>query len=240
LCRILNDVQLELPFLRASAPPEIVVDFVRTRRARRYIMRIRPDGSLRVTIPRGGSKREAEAFVAKHRGWAERERLRVASQHAPVEWHEGQAILFRGTPTPLRLERGTGGSVLALGGRRIHVKDGVANLRPAAEHLLRQTAVDELVPRLHQLAADHGVSLKRATIRNQASRWGSCSRDGSIALNFRLVQMPPAVCEYVLIHELMHRHQQNHSRRFWRLVEAACQDFRAAERWLRTEGRSLF
>ena len=63
---------------------------------------------------------------------------------------------------------------------------------------------------------------------------------GRIALNFRLVQMPPFVSDYVLLHELMHLKQQNHSRRFWRLVEAACPEFRAAERWLKTEGRSLF
>ncbi|MGH8638422.1 MAG: M48 family metallopeptidase [Burkholderiales bacterium] len=233
-------MQLELPFLRTPTQPEIVVDFVRERRARKYIIRIRPDGSLRVTIPRGGSKRDAEAFVAKHRQWAEGERLRVAAQHAPVEWHEGHAILLRGEPTPLRVERGQGGRVLTLGGLRVQVREGVTNLRPAAELALRHMAERELVPRLHQLAADHGLAVKRATIRNQCSRWGSCSRLGAIALNFRLVQMPPAVCEYVLLHELMHLCQQNHSRRYWRLVEEVCPDFRAAERWLRARGRSLF
>jgi predicted metal-dependent hydrolase len=218
----------------------MAVDFVRERRARKYIIRVRPDGSLRVTIPRGGSKREAEAFVVQHRTWAERERLRVAAQHAPIEWHEGYPILLRGEPTPLRLERGPRGTALVLGGRRVPVKEGVANLRPAAEAALRRIAEQELVPRLRQLAADHDLVVRRATIRNQSSRWGSCSRHGAIALNFRLVQMPPAVCDYVLIHELMHLRQQNHSRRYWRLVEAVCPDFRAAERWLRVQGRSLF
>ena len=61
-----------------------------------------------------------------------------------------------------------------------------------------------------------------------------------IALNFRLVQMPPAVCDYVLLHELMHLRQQNHSRRYWRLVEAVCPNYREAERWLRVEGKALF
>ena len=78
------------------------------------------------------------------------------------------------------------------------------------------------------------------TIRNQRSRWGSCARNGNITLNFRLVQMPAHVRDYVLLHELMHIRQQNHSRRFWRLVEAVCPGFRDAERWLRTTGRTLF
>jgi predicted metal-dependent hydrolase len=242
-------VQLDLPFLRfESEPPpppavqagSIQIRFVRERRARKYIIRIRPDGSLRVTIPRGGSRREAEAFVARHRAWAQKERLRVAAQHAPVEWHAGDSILFRGGLVPLMIEAAGRGRVLVLGGQRVRLAEGVTDLRPAAELALRHIAVRELVPRLHELAALHGLEVRRATVRNQRSRWGSCSRTGSIALNFRLVQMPPAVCEYVLLHELMHLRQQNHSRRYWRLVEEVCPDYRAAERWLRTEGKSLF
>jgi hypothetical protein len=96
------------------------------------------------------------------------------------------------------------------------------------------------VPRLQALASEHSLTVDRVTIRNQRSRWGSCSRRGVIALNFRLVQMPPAVCDYVLLHELMHLRQQNHSRRYWRLVAAVCPDYREAERWLRVEGKALF
>jgi predicted metal-dependent hydrolase len=242
-------MQLELPFLRAGGqpvgeaptlPPSLSVDFVRERRARKYIIRIRPDGSLRVTIPRGGSRREAEAFVATHRQWAERERLRVAAQHAPLEWHVGTAILLRGIEAMLRVEERPSGRVLVLDGERVRVEPGQRNLRPAAEVALRRIAARELLPRLRELAARHGLTVARATIRNQRSRWGSCSRAGTIALNFRLIQMPPAIAEYVLLHELMHLRQQNHSRRYWRLVEEVCPDFRDAERWLRQQGRSLF
>src|SRR5262249_41809663 len=98
----------------------------------------------------------------------------------------------------------------------------------------------ELPIRLRTLAADRGLAVTRVTIRNQRSRWGSCSRDGSIALNFRLVQMPPHVRDYVMLHELMHLAQPNHSVRFWRLVEGACPGFREAERWLKPDGRGLF
>ena len=101
-------------------------------------------------------------------------------------------------------------------------------------------AAEQLIPRLRELAARLGLTVGRVSIRNQRSRWGSCSRTGAIALNFRLVQMPPAVADYVLIHELMHLQQQNHGPRFWRLVEHACPDYREAERWLRRHGRTLF
>jgi len=233
-------VQLDLPFLRASEPPEPGVDFVRVRRARRYILRVRPDGSLRVTIPRGGSRREAEAFVDRQRAWVAAERRRVAERHAPIEWCEGDAIPLHGESIPLRLQDAGRGRVLIVGGQRVRVPPGTVNLRPAAELALRRIAMRELIPRLEALAAEHGLTVTRITIRNQRSRWGSCSRQGVIALNFRLVQMPPAVCDYVLLHELMHLRQQNHSRRYWRLVAEVCPGFREAERWLRVEGKALF
>ena len=105
---------------------------------------------------------------------------------------------------------------------------------------LRARAAIELPPQLLALAERHGLIVTRVTIRNQRSRWGSCSSRGHITLNFRLLLMPPEVREYILIHELMHLRQGNHSRRFWRLVEEAYPAFREAERWLKKNGASLF
>jgi predicted metal-dependent hydrolase len=234
-------VQLSLPFLQVD-PPLVVpaVQFVRTRRARRYIIRVKPDGSFRVTIPRGGSRREAESFLQEHRAWAEGERVRVLAQHAPAQWVEGDEILLRGERVLLRIGRDGGKAWLNIGKHRVELPREPSDLRPAAEKCLRAIAQRELIPRLLELAHAQSLTVKRISIRNQRSRWGSCSHSGAIALNFRLVQTPDAIRDYVLIHELMHLKQQNHSRRFWRLVENACPDFRAAERWLRTAGRSLF
>ena len=234
-------MQLDLPFLRAAEPPpEPDVDFVRVRRARKYILRVRPDGSLRVTIPRGGSRRDAEAFLRRHQEWVAAERLRVAERHAPVEWRAGDAIPLHGELTTIRVHESAHGQMVVVGEQRVRIAAGVVNVRPAVELALRRIASRELVPRLQALASEHALTVDRVTIRNQRSRWGSCSRRGVIALNFRLVQMPPAICDYVLLHELMHLRQQNHSRRYWRLVEAVCPDYREAERWLRLEGRALF
>ena len=234
-------MQLDLPFLRTE-PPAVVprVDFVRMRRARRYIIRVLPDGSVRVTVPRGGSRREAESFFEKYRRWADEERARILAVHAPTVWADGDEVLLRGRPEPLRIAREGHCWWLTLGPERVRLADVPPDLRPAAEECLRLVARRDLIPRLRELAALHDLTVSRITIRNQRSRWGSCSREGSIALNFRLVQAPDAIRDYVLIHELMHLKQQNHSRRFWRLVEAACPSFRDAERWLRTTGRSLF
>ena len=234
-------MQLGLPFLRvAPAEPQPRVEFVRVRRARKYILRVRPDGTLRVTIPRGGSRREAEDFVALNKRWVEVERARVAERHAPVEWYEGDSVPLHGVATTITTELKGRSRMVAFGGTRVRVPPDAVNLRPAVETALRHIAARELVPRLQALAAEHGLTVTRVTVRNQRSRWGSCSTSGVIALNFRLVQMPPWVSDYVLLHELMHLRQQNHSRRYWRLVEQVCPEFRAAEKWLRSDGKALF
>ena len=79
--------------------------------------------------------------------------------------------------------------------------------------------------------------MARISIRNQRWRWGSCSPSGHICLNWRLVTMPDWVRDYVLIHELMHLKRMDHSRRFWKLVAAACPRFREARAWLRDRRR---
>jgi len=201
---------------------------------------VRPGGAIRVTIPGGGSRREAEVFFNKHRSWIEREQVRVAAQYAPSEWREGDEILLHGVAVRLRVERGARSWMLVVGDQRVRVASDVADLRPAAETALRHIARRELIPKLERLAQRYKLPLTRTLIRNQRSRWGSCSRAGVVALNFRLVQMPPVVCEYVLLHELMHLQYHNHSKKYWRLVEAVCPDYRDSERWLRTEGKSLF
>ena len=105
---------------------------------------------------------------------------------------------------------------------------------------LRKRAAAELPPVLIDLARQHGIAVTRVSIRNQRSRWGACSSRGSITLNWRLVLVPDFVRHYVMIHELMHRREMNHSQRFWRHVEAACPRLEEARRWLRTEGQQLF
>jgi predicted metal-dependent hydrolase len=101
------------------------------------------------------------------------------------------------------------------------------------ERELRARATRELPPRLLELAARHGLSVARVSVRNQRWRWGSCSPNGHICLNWRLVLMPDWIRDYVMIHELMHLKRMDHSPRFWKLVGLACPDYQAARRFLR-------
>jgi hypothetical protein len=90
-----------------------------------------------------------------------------------------------------------------------------------------------LARRVWELAREHPSDVKQIVIRNQRSRWGSCSCNGTISLNWRLIQLPDHVRDYIIVHELMHLRELNHSPRFWREVEKACPDYRQAEEWLK-------
>ncbi len=106
------------------------------------------------------------------------------------------------------------------------------------ERELRNRAKRELPGRLLELAARHALTVTRVSVRNQRWRWGSCSRNGHICLNWRLVQMPDAVRDYVMIHELMHLRRMDHSPKFWKLVEAACPTFQTSRAYLRAQART--
>lgn len=156
------------------------------------------DGTVRVTIPRRGSKREAASFLQDQREWVATQQRQVAEERHRM-------------PPDLPAE---------------------------ARAALLTKARRELPERLKALAAPLGLTVTRVSIRSQRHRWGSCSPSGHISLNWRLVTMPPWVCDYVLYHELMHLKQMDHSPLFWRLVEEVCPRYREARAWLRRHGHA--
>ena len=124
---------------------------------------------------------------------------------------------------------------------RRRVQEARLNARPETRAIdveLHARATRELPIRLLALAAHYDLTVTRVSIRNQKWSWGSCSPNGHICLNWRLVQMPDAIRDYVMVHELMHLKRLDHSPRFWQLVAAACPDYRAARAWLRTYRRA--
>jgi predicted metal-dependent hydrolase len=256
---------------------EIPVAVVRSRRARRYVLRLRDDGLARLTIPRSGSMKEAWEFAQRQRPWLERQLQYLASRPVrPKEWRAGTEILFRGEKVKIETAshshlaseqpgNSTNGhskppvddSLFAwastnatqsvqpaalnsdnrqsvrLGNELIPVSDLTTDLRSAIETHLRTLAAKELPARTLEFAALHHLCVSRVTVRAQRSRWGSCSSKGVISLNWRLIQTPPFVCDYIILHELMHLRQMNHSARFWKEVERACPDYGRAKTWLK-------
>jgi len=217
---------------------------VRHPRARQYVLRVLSDGTPRVTIPRWGSKREALAFLEAQRDWVARQRARQAERAriAPArEWVDGHPLLLGGRRVTLRRGSARRAGVVAAEDVLLvtpRPRDA-ENLRPVATAWLLVRAKQELPPRLLALAARFDLAVTQVSVRNQRARWGSCATGGRISLNWRLVQTPDAVRDYVLIHELMHLRQPNHSARFWALVARACPDHEVSRRWLRAHEAAL-
>jgi predicted metal-dependent hydrolase len=192
-----------------------------------------------VTIPRHGSRREAEAFVRTRTRWIAERRQEIEIRRRDTRWRAGQHVWWRGMPCRVEVAASTGSQVAVRCGDLAITCSLREDYRGVLEPLMRACSSRELPPRLLALAARHGLAVARVTVRSQRSRWGSCSRDGNIALNWRLLQMPPAVRDYVLLHELMHLRQPNHSPKFWAEVEAVCPDYTSSRAWLRDEGLAL-
>jgi predicted metal-dependent hydrolase len=101
------------------------------------------------------------------------------------------------------------------------------------------TTADTFTARADAFAADLGVAYKRLTIRDGRSRWGSCSSAGGLNFSWRLILAPPAILDYVVVHELAHLRELNHSPRFWALVAAHCPDYQLQRKWLKEHGPAL-
>ena len=234
-------MQLSLPWSEPDVGRSESVLFVRHRRARRYIIRVLPGGVVRVTVPRWGAKRDAWAFVHSSRAWIARQRERQALGAATKQpWDLGTSVLVDGRDATVTIEGDTRVRIRCEGEDEVRLDVSGRDVRRTVEAWLRARAARLLPARLNALAATHGIEVPRISIRNQRSRWGACSPSGTITLNWRLVQVPPFVCDYVLVHELMHRRELNHSPRFWRLVAACCPRHAEARLWLRKEGKDLW
>jgi len=194
-------------------------------RARRIKLKVLRDASLEVVAPPGASGRTIREFVEANRGWVEQTRARFRAGRSegpqagpfPSELalrSLGQVVEVRYCDDHRHRFRWTGqGVAIGLPERR---PDAARAVLLAA---LKQRAHDRLVPRLRSLAERHGLVHGRVTWRNQKSRWGSCSVNGNISLNIRLMFLPPGLVDYVFVHELAHLEHPDHSPRFWNAVE---------------------
>jgi predicted metal-dependent hydrolase len=239
-----------LLFRRTSEPSEIVVDFdgevfpVRLRRhqrARRYTLRIHSTSrEVVLTMPPRGSVKQAREFALKHGGWIAA-RLRRLPDAAPFA--HGTVLPLRGVDHRVEHRRLARGTVWIETGETIAPLLCVAGQAPHIPRRLRdylkREAKRDLEAASQAAARALGVTIERVSIRDQSSRWGSCSTTGVLSFSWRLILAPPFVLDYLAAHEVAHLIEMNHSKAFWRLVERICPDMRRAKSWLDAHGAEL-
>jgi len=202
-----------------------------------------PAGRVEVIVPRSTSAWKVQQFVSRHREWID-ERVRESGTQ-PVTLHPPQEILLAAIERQVKIE-----CVPMHQPTRLRViNDGHVQLRgmvdlPASwarvlNRWLMKVAEQELSRRLQPLATAHGFSYERVQIRRQRTRWGSCSTRGTISLNVCALFLRPEVLRYLLIHELCHTQQMNHSRRFWKLVASYEPNYRVLDKELTAAWRHV-
>jgi predicted metal-dependent hydrolase len=152
-------------------------------------------------------------------------------------------VAARGDSVPylgqvLRVRREPGRQRVHLRGEELLTPAGPERV-PALERWYRRAAYDEISGRLRDACAQAGTTYTKLSIRGQRTRWASCSREGAMSFNWRLLLGPETVLDYVVWHEVCHLEVLDHSPRFWALLARRCPDYRAHSAWLRRHGATL-
>jgi predicted metal-dependent hydrolase len=219
-----------------AALPDFDYTIRRSDRARRVRVAVDTERGVEVVLPRRARAREAERAVVELRPWIERRLREVEATRAAVA-ARGDTVPYLGAD--LRLVPEAGRTRVHRRGDALLVPDRDGDATPALERWYRRRARAEIAPRLDRAVAALGTSYTALTIRNQKTRWGSCSTSGAMSFNWRLLLAPEPVLDYVVWHEACHLRVMDHSPRFWALLERHVPDYAGPRRWLRRHGGTL-
>lgn len=238
-----------LLYRRTSEPSAISIAFDgevylvhlrRHRHARRYTLRIHSvSREVVLTLPPRGSLKQARAFAEKHGGWIA---ARLTRLPEPAPFVHGALLPLRGLDHRIvhRPEkRGTVWIETDGDEHSLCVAGAAAHVARRTKDFLKREAKRDLETASRAAAERLGVTVKRVSIRDQSSRWGSCSTTGVLSYSWRLILAPPFVLDYLAAHEVAHMTEMNHSPRFWRLVERICPHVGRAKAWLDAHGSNL-
>ena len=217
------------------------VQLRRHRQARRYTLSIRPGSREAIlTMPIRGNLTAAKDFAQAHAAWlaARLERLPKSEPFA-----DGASVPLRGIGRRIVHRAGARGTVwletaengealLCVAGRPEHTARRV-------QDYLKREARRDLDVAARAYAGKLDVRIKRITIRDQSSRWGSCNAAGVLSFSWRLILSPPYVLDYLAAHEVAHLVEMNHSPEFWAVVARICPDMDRAKAWLAAHGNDL-
>jgi hypothetical protein len=228
----------EAAFARGESGPIRVAVRV-SKRARSYRLSIPHRGDPVLTVPQHARWPDAEAFLNRQTGWLAARIKRVAPA---VHFSDGSVVPVRGI----------GHLIVATNKVRGRVAAGTAEQGPALfvpgapEHRARRLtdwlkaeALRDLEARVAIHTQTLGVRASAVRLRAQATRWGSCSSQGRLNFNWRLILAPPHVLDYVAAHEVAHLLEMNHSPAFWRTVEKALPSMASGRAWLKAHGGEL-
>jgi predicted metal-dependent hydrolase len=213
---------------------EIAYTVRRSSRARRVRVNVHAHAGVEVVLPTRAPERAAAAAVRELRPWIER---RLGEAHEALARVAARAGTLPFLDDSLRLVPQQGRTRVRRDGELLLVPEREA--QPAIERFYRRAARAEIAPRLDRAAQLAGTPYRDLSIRAQRTRWASCSANGSMSFNWRLLLAPARVLDYVVWHEICHLQVLDHSPRYWALLERFYPDYREDREWLRVNGATL-
>lgn len=214
-----------------------------TRRRNSIALKVTPEGN-QLMVPNHLSQKEITKLIEKRLDWIETSVLQQKAKLPEIEDFDGKTMLFFGEAFSLNYSEEKQAEVDLTAQQLLLPASWQKQPQTLKKQLVRfgqqylQSYIEEQInDRLIQLSVED--KFKGLQIKNYKSRWGSCYPDGRVQLNWRLIMAPKEVIDYVLIHELCHLHQANHSPKFWQLVEQACPNYRQHQAWLKHNGTQL-
>jgi predicted metal-dependent hydrolase len=227
---------------------DVPIELIRRKRQKYLRIRVKPD-RIQVSAPKGTRIADMKAFVVEKYDWVQKQwnrlndheqllRQQVKDRHQQLLWFgEWNPIILK----PQSGSRASMGILRKNGNVFEFMHTPNQNLSvDIKEAFYRKQAKRHLPKRAREIAAQHNFRVNRIYIRDQKTKWGSCSSKANISLNWRLICCPKPVIDYLIIHECCHLVHMNHSEQFWNLVENLCPDYKQHEDWLRRNEAILF
>ena len=204
---------------------------------------IKDDGEIVIYAPYHAPHREIERFLEERRSWivermSENEKSKRGREKAYIA---GEKFLYLGESYPLEIEESNNGEFpLRLSfGKFILDKDHVGRARDLFIRWYKKEAEENLTERVDYYSPRLRLFPKGIRITSAKYRWGSCSRENRLSFTWRIIMAPLSVVDYVLIHELVHIKEKNHSKRFWEYLESIIPNYKKHRLWLKEKGDSL-
>ena len=218
----------------------------RSLRARHVRLDVRAQTGLTVVVPYSYNIAQLPGLLESRERWISSSLARYANFQSPYAEEglgNGDTIPYLGRDLKLvRRENHSEVDSVTLEGNTLAVSHGLfknGTLELALEHWYRGEAARLINGKVDRLSSQMGTHCKRVVIRGQKTRWGSCSHKKNLSFNWKLIMAPEPVVDYVVVHELAHLKEMNHSKRFWELVAQHCDKWREYRKWLRQHEANL-
>jgi predicted metal-dependent hydrolase len=202
---------------------------------------VQSNGELLIRAPQRATLKQINAMLSKHADWIAKKQAQAKTAQAaftPREFVKGEKFLFLGENYAFELTN-TKKPTLTLNGRFQLAQTIQGEAKKHFEKWYKKEARTIFNERVAYYATKNGFDVKKVKLSSARTRWGSCSAKGYINLTWRLVMAPLEIIDYVVVHELCHLREANHSKAYWAQVVAIMPDYKSRRKWLKENGRDL-